>query len=221
MAQAEALLREIEAEIKEVDGQIRQHRYPVSFREGDLPLEAIVPFLGHQYHIAHSDIQAMALMLNHFSDRPSADFFRGLLEGEFLGLAGIITMGEKLGLSEARLQAMEPRPDGFAYAAYTNWLASKASEATVLTGLLLNFSAWCYNCGQLGTGLREQHGWVRTETAFVDGFAELPSFEHVVVPELQQALDHGEPVAPIKRAVRLIQGYELMFWEAMALEAGI
>lgn len=221
MTEARALVQQIAQDLSAVETALREHPYPRGFRAGRLPLEGLVPFLGHQYHIAHTDIQSAARLISNFDDGLASGFFRGLLEGEFAGLAGILRMAEKIGLSEDDLERYEPSPDGFAYGAYVNLLASHATQAEVMCGFLVNLPAWGFNCGQIGDGLRETFGWPRDDTAFVDGFAALPAFDDEALPVIQQGLDRGESPTKISRVARLIQGYEKMFWDAMAREAGL
>lgn len=216
MTQAEELVQQTKHQLSEVESALRVHPYPTAVHAGELPVEGLLAFVGHQYHLAHSDIQSAALLVNHFGDQPVSKFFNELLEGEFAGLAGILVMADKLGLSKADLQSYEPMAEGFAYGTYVNFLASHGSAAEVLCGFLLNLPAWGYNCGRMGQGLREHYGWSKVETTFLDGFAELPSFENEAIPVIQEGLDRGESPLRIKRAARLIQAYEKMFWDAMA-----
>ena len=180
-----------------------------------------MPFLGHQYHIAHADARSGALLVHRFDDSPAGGFCRGFLQGGFEALVAIPVMAEKAGLSEADLRAYEPSAEGFAYAAYVRLLASQGTATEVMCGFLVNLPAWGHNCGEIGRGLRENYGWPHGATAFVDAFAALPSFEDEALPVIQAGLDGGENPELIARVARLIQSYEKMFWDAMAAEAGL
>ncbi len=216
---ANDLVREIREDLIIVDRSLRVHPYPQAFRNGKAPIEALVPFIGHQYHLSHTDIRSMALLVNHFDDGPASSFFRGLLDGELAGLRGILVMAEAMGLSEAQLQAYEPGAEGFAYGAYVNLLANNGTAAEVVCGFLVNLAAWGFNCGELGHGLRDHYGWSERATAFVDGFAAVPALDDEALPIIQAGLDQGTNPMLIKRAARLIQSYEKLFWDAMLNEA--
>jgi hypothetical protein len=86
-----------------------------------------VPFLGHQYHVAHADARSGALLVHCFDDSPAGGFCRGFLQGGFEALVAIPVMAEKAGLSEADLRAYEPSAEGFAYAAFVDAFAALPS----------------------------------------------------------------------------------------------
>ena len=219
--QAENLVRRIAADLSDVERALRAHPYARAFRGGTAPVEAIVPFLGHQYHVAHADVRSGALLVHRFDGGPAGGFCRGFLQGGFEALTEIPVMAEKAGLSEADLRAYEPGAAGFAYAAYVGLLAAHGTAAEVMCGFLVNLPAWGFNCGEIGQGLRENYGWPDRATAFVDAFAALPSFDDEALPVIQAGLDRGESPEHIARVARLIQSYERMFWDAMAAEAGL
>lgn len=219
--QAENLVRRIAADLGDVERALRAHPYAQAFRGGTVPVEAIVPFLGHQYHIAHMDARSAALLVHRFDDGPAGGFCRGFLHGGFEARAEIPVMAEKVGLSEDDLRAYEPGAEGFAYAGYVSLLAAHGTAAEVMCGFLVNLPAWGFNCGEIGRGLRENYGWPNQTTAFVDGMAALPAFDDEALPVIQAGLDRGEDPRHIARVARLIQGYEKMFWDCMAAEAGL
>lgn len=221
MTQAEILVRQIHDDLSAVEESLRAHPYPLGFHDGSLSPDALTPFLGHQYHIAFSDLRSAALAIHRFGDQASATFFKGFLDGEFAALDGIRAMAQKIGLSEADLVAYEPSAEGFAYGAYVCHQANHGSAAEIMCGFLVNLAAWGHNCGQIGEGLRAHYGWGPGDTAFVDSFAALPSFEDQALPVIQEGLDHGEDPVRIARTARLIQSYEKMFWDAMAKEVGL
>lgn len=66
-------------------------------------------------------------------------------------------------------------------------------------------------------GLREAD--LQSYGPMAEGFAELPSFEDEAIPVIQEGLDRGESPLRIKRAPRMIQAYEKMFWDTMAASA--
>ncbi|HVO78397.1 MAG TPA: hypothetical protein VMT39_00120, partial [Candidatus Bathyarchaeia archaeon] len=81
--------------------------------------------------------------------------------------------------------------------------------------------AWGANCGRMRTALRQKYGLAPAALAFFELFAGMPSFEKEVLAIIRNALDRGVPARLIHRAARMLQGYELMFWDAMADAAGI
>jgi hypothetical protein len=69
--------------------------------------------------------------------------------------------------------------------------------------------------------LHQTYGIAEPALAFFDLFANMPSFEAEAMDIVQRALDRGVSGPLIHRAARMLQSYELMFWNAMADSAGV
>jgi hypothetical protein len=96
------------------------------------------------------------------------------------------------------------------------WLALYASDAEVAAAYLVNFPAWGQNCGGLSRILKERFGLGEKEVAFFDLFASPPvTFEANALSVIQQGLDRGVESRVIRRAARLLQAYELMYWDML------
>ena len=218
---AQDLIAQVKADLSDVEAALRSHPYPAAVAAGSCSQAGLQAFVGTQYHLAESDSRSIALLVHRFGDRDVAHFFRAVLTGEFAAKDGIVVLAKKLQMSEADLEAYEPSALGFAYGAFLLWLCTHGTAAEVMCGMQVNFAAWGDNCARMGEGLRAHYGCTREDTAFVDGFAELPSFEPEALPVIQEALDHGEDPARMRRMARLFQGYEMLFWDDMARAAGI
>ncbi len=220
MTQADIFVRKIAAQLKNVEQVLRTHPYVQAFRDGSASPEALVPFVGHQYHLLNADSGAAARLLARLDGELAGDVVRGFLRGGSASPARIPVMAASLGLSEADLRAYEPSAQGFAFGAYISLLFSQGTAAEVMCGLLVNKPAWGRNCEVIGRALRETYGWPKEATAFLDGYAAIPPFDQEALPVIQAGLDRGEDPRRIARVARLIQGYEAMFWDAVAAEAG-
>ena len=216
MSDAVQLVQSVREDLREIDDHIREHPYPDALMKGEVSLDALGAFPGHQYHIITSDLRSLALLVQRFGDAPSRDFLMGILDGERKGLDGLLIMARKLGMSEPDLKDYEPSAEGFAYTTFMAWQALYASAAEFVIGILVNFAAWGHNCGRMSAALRESYGFTDEETAFLDAFANMPSFEDAALAIIQDGLDRGESPARLLRCARLFQAYELMFWDAMA-----
>ena len=96
------------------------------------------------------------------------------------------------------------------------WLALYASDTEVAAAYLVNFPAWGQNCGRLSGILKERFGLGQEEVAFFDLFASPPTtFEADALSVIQQGLDRGIEPSLIQRAARLLQAYELMYWDTL------
>src|SRR6266403_1368155 len=86
---------------------------------------------------------------------------------------------------------------------------------------LINLPAWGANCGRMHKALHEKYGIAPSALGFFDLFANMPSFEQEALGIIQNGLDRGVPARLIHLAARMLQSYELMFWDAMAGAAGV
>ena len=220
MTQADTFVRKIAAQLKDVEQALDSHPYIQAFRDGSASPEALGPFVGHQYHLLNADSGSAARLLERLDGELTGEVVRGFLRGGLDGPARVLVMAAPLGLSDAGLRAYEPSAEGFAFGAYMSLLFSRGTAAEVMCGLLVNLPVWGRNCAVIGRALRETYGWPPEATAILDGYAALPPFDQDALPVIQAGLDRGEDPRRIARVARLIQGYEVMFWDAVAAEAG-
>jgi len=79
----------------------------------------------------------------------------------------------------------------------------------VAAGLLMNFAAWGTNCGRMSRALRDRYGLTDQATAFFDLFAAPPGeFESQAMTVVAGGLARGAEPRLVKRAARLLQGFE-------------
>ena len=216
MVDAKALLEGIRQDLQTVTEQLLHHPYVQALEEGKIGREKLRLFAGEQYSIIASDLKSVAYLLSRFGSAPSRDFFLGILQGERAAWDALLALADALGLSEAQLSEHEPLAGAHAYTCYMAWLALYASDAEIAAAYLVNFPAWGQNCGRLSRILKERFGLGEKEVAFFDLFASLPAtFEAGALSVIQQGLDRGIEPNLIQRAARLLQAYELMYWDTL------
>ena len=216
MVDAKALLNEIGKELQPVTEQLLRHPYVQSLEEGKIGRENLRLFAGEQYNTIASDLKSVAYLVSRFGSAPSRDFFLGILQGERAAWDALLTFAHALGLSETQLREHEPQPGAHAYTCYMGWLALYASDAEIAAAYLVNFPAWGENCGRLSRILTERFGLGEKEVAFFDLFASPPAtFEASALRVIQQGLDRGTEPRLIQRAARLLQAFELMYWDTL------
>src|SRR5262249_62027871 len=94
--------------------------------------------------------------------------------------------------------------------------ALHAKDAVVAAAYLLNFPARGHNCGRHRHILSERFGLGEKEVAFFDLFAAPPTmFETNALTIMQHGLNHGTDARLMSRAARLLQAYELMYWDTL------
>jgi pyrroloquinoline quinone (PQQ) biosynthesis protein C len=209
---AATLVQQIRDDLAPTERQLRSHPFVAAVRDGRVGLEGLRPFAAEQWHIIRSDLRSVALL----ASRTGLPFFLGVLDGERAALAAIGDLAGALGLDQAALDAYEPLPGAHAYAAYMAWLGAYGSPSEVAAAYLVNFAAWGESCGRLAAALRERHGFTDQAVRFFDLFAEDdPAFEPNALALIQRGLDQGVTEAAVARAARLLQGYELLFWDTL------
>jgi hypothetical protein len=101
------------------------------------------------------------------------------------------------------------------------WLALYGSDAELAGAFLVNFAAWGANCGRMRKALHEKYGFPGSALTFFDLFANMPTFETEAISVVQNGLDRGISPRAIHGAARMLQSYELMYWDAMAVAGSI
>jgi thiaminase len=186
--------------------------------DGRLPRERIAALAMEEYWIGDSDRRSFLFLAARFPEPPAVDFFLGLAEGETLAREHLLRLGEALGVSETDMAAYEPLPGCQAYPSYVAWLALNGSQGDVALALVANFAAWGSYCGEVARALRRHYGLRDEDVAFFDFFAApVDETERLANAVAVQSLGtSGEIPGSARRHARLVQAYELMFWNTLA-----
>lgn len=217
LKQAERLVADLRQELAPVEDQIRNHPYLDALERGEVSRDNLRAFAGEEYNIIRSDLKSNALLVSRFGADPGGDFFRGIQEGERIALDLIRDFAAALGWDEDDLAAYEPRAGGQAFPAYVTTLALRGSEAEVAAAFLLNFAVFGENTGRMSAALQSQYGFTPEQVAFFDFFATpVPGFEQEALEVIAAGLEHCADPVLIRRGARLLQTYELDFWDAVA-----
>ncbi|MBI4241937.1 MAG: transcriptional regulator [Candidatus Rokubacteria bacterium] len=216
MADAGGLIGQIRRELEGVEREILSHPYLADLEAGRVRREDLKLFAGEQYHIIRSDLRSVALLVNRFGATASGPFFQAVLGGEAAALEALRVFARALGMDDAQLETYEPAAGAQAYPASMAWLALYGSDAEVAAGFLVNFSAWGANCGRMSQALRSRYGLTAQAAEFFDLFANPPAeFEPGALAVVDAGLARGADPRLIKRAARLLQGYEKLYWDTL------
>jgi thiaminase len=217
--QARDLVLAVREDLRAVEERLATHPYPAAVEAGTLPRERLAAFAGQQHRIISSDLRSVGLLISRYGGGPSGQFFVDGLATETAGLAALSAFAEAVGLGPEALARQAPLPGALAYTHFVAWLAVYVSDAEFAAAFLVNLPAWGKNCGRLARGLRAQYGMTDAQVAFFDLFAaEAPEFESAALAVIQGGLDRGIEPRSIADAARLLQTYELMFWDALLNE---
>ena len=216
---AAELLAAIGRELAPVEEAIRMHPYLDAAAEGQLSEASLCSLAGEQYAILSSDRRSFAQLAARFPGPPGGDFFLGLAAGEGEALGLLLSFGAALGLDEGALRAYEPQAGCQAYPAFVAWLALNGSQADLALAFVSNLSAWGDNCSRLAAALRGPYRLSGDAVAFFDFFAHPPAdFTRRALAVVDEGLAAGDSPAVARRTTRLLQAYELSFWDALYAE---
>jgi hypothetical protein len=184
---------------------------------GQAPLAAVGAIAAEEQHIIVSDRRSFLALAAKSAEAAAIDFFSGLAQGESLALAKVPALAAAAGLSVGDLQSYEPRAGAQAYPAFVAWLALNAEPAEVVVALFVNFAAWGEYCAAVSQALRKHYGFDDEACALFDFFTTpAPEMEQQALTVVQSWLDAGSPTLRAHRYARLMQSYELMFWNTLA-----
>jgi thiaminase len=215
-SRAKAIFTELHHELEATETKLRTHPYVAAVQRGDIPREKLRYIVAEEYHIVSSDLRSIGELLSRFGPTASGPFFAGAYQGEQAALAAVKKLAAALGMSEADLQDYEPMAGAHAYTAYMAWLAHYGEDAQVAAAFAVNFPAWGANCGKLSAALQDQYGFTAADVTFFSNFAKpIPGFQEAAAAIVDAGLARGVSERDIKRAVRLLQDYELMFWDTL------
>ena len=100
---------------------------------------------------------------------------------------------------------------------YRDTAVRQLINANSQSTFVANLAAWGENCGKVAAALRDAYGADDAAVAFFDFFATpAEDFEARAVAVLGEALAAGDSPFLARRATRLLQAYELSFWDALA-----
>lgn len=216
MDNARAIVREIRGELAAVERRLIEHPYLAALEAGEIGRDRLRLFAAQQRYIIPSDLRTIALLVNRYGAGPSGPFFLASLETERAALAALGRFERAVGSDGGT-----PRPDeillgAVAYSHFLAWLALYGSDAEFAAAFLVNLQAWGGNCGRMARALRERSGFADEEVAFFELFAaESPDFEAAALAVIAGGLERGVEPGALALAARLLQGYELLYWDAL------
>lgn len=216
ISNANALVETMRGELEAVEQQIRQHVYLTALETGRIQPDRLRYFVEEQCHIIPGDLRSIALLISRCDDAESQQFFSNVLQGEAAALQALEPLAAAVGMTPADRAAYEPTPGAQAYSAYLAYLCLYGSPADVAAALSVNFAAWGANCGRMGQALRQHYNFQDADLAFFTQFAAAPAD---VSPEslalIETGLQREGAARRMIRAARMLQGYELMFWDTV------
>jgi hypothetical protein len=220
-AKARRLVSQIRADLAGVEDQIRSVQFVADVEAGTASVEQIAAVVAEEYSIIRSDLNSFTQMAARWDTPQGSHFFGDLAFGEALALPLVLDFAANVGLSEADLAAYEPRPKGQTYPSRVAWIASNADRASAAASFLVNFGVFGENMARVRDALLNVYGFAPTEVEFFSFFAEpIPGFEDDAIEVIAAGLQEGACPRDVRRSARLLQAYELDFWQAASEPPG-
>lgn len=213
-AKARRLVQRIRHDLASVEDQIRQAPFLHAVESGTATPAQIAAIAAEEYSIVHSDLISFRQMADRW-DSGTNHFFGDLAAGEAESLPLLLHFAANVGLSEQDLVAYEPRPRSQTYPSRVAWIASDADRASAAASFLVNFAVFGENMGRIRDALLSVYGFSPSQIEFFTFFAEpIPGFEDDAIEVIATGLVEGACPMLIRRSARLLQAYELDFWQA-------
>ena len=210
------LLESISRELRPVEDRILNHPFTPALELGEVSEENLRIFAGEQYGIICSDIRSVAFLLARAGNPASRAFFRYVLPGEQAAMTNLLGFAAALGLDEDDLISHRVSAGAQAYKTCMAWLAFQRPHSEVAAAFLVNFPAWGSVCGRIAAALRANYDMDDAGVAFFEGFAvSTPEFSDLAKAVIAEGLNRGDCPDGIRTACRLLQEYELMFWDTV------
>jgi hypothetical protein len=220
-AKARQLVRELREELAVVEEQIRGVPFVAMVEAGTASVEQVAAVVAEEYSIIRSDRNSFQQMAARWDTPEGSHFFGDLAYGEGLALPLVLDFAAHVGLTEQDLVAYEPRPRAQTYPSRVAWIASNADRASAAASFLVNFAVFGENMARVRDALVSVYGFKPEQVAFFSFFAEpIPGFEEDAIEVIALGLREGACPRDVRRSARLLQAYELDFWQAASEAPG-
>lgn len=205
----------------ETDEKLANHPVVQEARAGTLSLKVVERFLCEQYHIIAADTRTMEHLVARFeANEVLREYFQFFLAGEKMGYGKLLNMAKAMKLSESDLENYEPQANAQGYPSYLCRLAHYGEAPQIAAAIAVNFPAFGQMCSSLADSLKKNYNMKEEDVDFVRFFAAGDLDEGAVKAiEAYNTNEKGKlnevHYKDIKRAVRLLQAYEVMFWDSI------
>ena len=213
---AQRLIDEARNAIASTEEQLLLHPYPEALEKKGLGKGKLTLLTVQQHYVMKYNVKAVEIARERASS-PSADDFMSEVVSKVRDASDALDVfGKALGLSTENLYAGEPLSGAIAYSMYVYWLASNRTTAEFAAAFLVNLPSWGNNCARVGRALQANYGFSKQDVASFNTFAIVsPELKKAGLKVVEEGLESGVDSVLIRRAVRLLMRYELMFWETM------
>jgi hypothetical protein len=213
---AQALCARIRQDLTDVEERIKDNSWLVELEAGRLSTGALRAFAGEQLHIIPSDLRSFEMLAQRFGAEPAHGYLTGMVAAERAALGALGAFVTAVGLDSAAQQDYEPLPGCQVYPSYVARLARDGTPAQVAGAFLVNLEAWGSCCARIAAALPANYQINAEDCAIFRHFAgPATELEQASLAVIDAGLAHCADLAGIARAARLLQAYELLFWDSL------
>ncbi|MEM2884309.1 MAG: hypothetical protein QXY08_07015 [Nitrososphaerales archaeon] len=209
---AASFIIKVRKELSEENKKILEHPFIKDAEAGKLCEDKIKCFTTQQDYIISHDLRSLALMLTRSKHQDETDFFHPLIQGDIEALKRLHIFAEELGLKIEDFTTQQLIPEAVSYTHYLAWLALYANAGEQAAALIVNLPVWGEACRRFGSALKEKYGYKKLD--FFELF--LQPFDAVEAAAFKVINRYIERFSiTMERCVKMIQRYELMFWDGI------
>jgi hypothetical protein len=213
---AQMLCTRIRRDLTDVEERIKDNSWLAELSAGRLSVGALRAFTGEQLHIIPSDLRSFEMLARRFDGEPARKYLTGMAAGERAALGALAAFATAVDLDDAAQRRYEPVPGCQVYPSYVARLARDGTPAQVAGAFLVNLEAWGTCCARMADALPANYQISREDCAFFEHFAgPTTELEQASLAVIDAGLADGADPAGIARAARLLQAYELLFWDSL------
>jgi TENA/THI-4/PQQC family protein len=213
---AQALCSRVRKNLADVEVRIRGNSWLADLEAGRLSAAALRAFAGEQLQIIPSDVRSFQMLAQRFAADPAHGYLTGMVAGERVALQALEAFAHAVGLDGPACQGYEPVPGCQVYPSYVARLARDGTPAEVAGAFLVNLQAWGSCCARMADALPGAYQLTEEDCAFFAHFAgPTTELERISLEVIDAGLAQGVDAARIARAARLLQAYELLFWNSL------
>ncbi|MDQ3885897.1 MAG: transcriptional regulator [Actinomycetota bacterium] len=213
---AQTLCAQVRADLGDVEERIRGNSWLAELEAGRLSSTALRAFAGEQLQIIPSDLRSFEMLADRFSDEPERGYLEGMAAGERTALQALEAFAAAVGLDEQARREYEPTAGCQAYPSFVARLARDGTPAEVAGAFLVNLEAWGSCCARMAAALPASYKLSEEACAFFALFAEpATELQRISLEVIDAGLAQGIEAASIARAARLLQAYELLYWNSL------
>jgi thiaminase len=184
---------------------------------GEVPKDRLGWLAGELYLLVGSDRRSLAFLASRFPSPPAGDLFLTMAQAEGEALRLLLEFAGALGLGEQDLRAYEPMARAQSYPAYLAQTALSGTSSGMALALLANVAESGGNYARAADALRSRYGFSEDALGHFRFFADTPqSVLDQAAATVTAGIAGGESPQDAVRTARMVNAYEILFWESLA-----